>query len=106
MYKFENFNSLSRSVIVFIYSFFILAYYVLMEWKIGGTIGKLLTGIRVIKTTGEPLDLKASLIRNILRIIDFLPLFYIAGVISIWTSEKKQRIGDRLAKTVVVSQKT
>ena len=81
-----------------------LAYYVLLEWKIGGTLGKLTVGMRVIKSTGEPLDLKDSLIRNVMRIVDFLPFFYLVGAISIWNSKTKQRVGDRLAKTVVVSK--
>lgn len=83
----------------------IFLYYVLLEWKLGGTIGKLATGIRVAKTNGKPLDLKASLIRNVLRIIDFLPFFYLIGAILVWTSKSKQRLGDRLAKTVVISKK-
>ncbi|MDD2487639.1 MAG: RDD family protein [Candidatus Gracilibacteria bacterium] len=87
-----------------LYFLVIFTYYVLFEWKFGGTIGKLITGMRVMKSTGEPLDLKDSLIRNIMRIIDFLPFFYLAGSISIWNSKTKQRIGDRLAKTVVVSK--
>jgi uncharacterized RDD family membrane protein YckC len=87
-----------------LYFLVIFAYYVLLEWQLGGTLGKLVTGMRVRKDTGEPLDLKASLIRNVLRIIDFLPFFYLVGAISVWNSKTKQRIGDRLAKTVVVSK--
>lgn len=87
-----------------LYFLVILAYYVLLEWKLGGTLGKLTVGMRVAKSTGEPLDLKASLIRNVMRIVDFLPLFYLVGAISVWNSKTKQRVGDRLAKTVVVSK--
>lgn len=84
----------------------ILAYYIVLEWKCGGTIGKLAMGIRVVKLTGEQIDLKASIMRNVLRIIDFLPFLYHVGAISIWSSKIKQRVGDRLAKTVVVSRKS
>lgn len=87
-----------------LYFLAILAYYVLLEWKLGGTLGKLVTGMRVTKSTGESLDLKSSLIRNVLRIVDFLPVFYLVGAISIWNSKTKQRVGDRLAKTVVVAK--
>lgn len=87
-----------------LYFLAILAYYVLLEWKLGGTLGKLITGMRIVKATGEPLDLKASLIRNVMRIVDFLPFFYLVGAISVWNSKTKQRVGDRLAKTVVVSK--
>lgn len=60
--------------------------------------------MRVTKLTGERLDLKASSIRNVMRIVDFLPFFYLVGAISIWNSKIKQRIGDRIANTVVVSK--
>ncbi len=87
-----------------LYFLTILAYYVLMEWKLGGTLGKLATKIKVVKVTGEPLDFKTSLIRNILRIVDFIPFSYLVGAISIANSKTKQRVGDRVAKTVVVSK--
>lgn len=80
------------------------AYFVILEWKLGGTLGKLMMGIRVVKITGEPLSFKDSLIRNVMRIIDILPFLYVVGVITIWCSKKKQRVGDMLAKTVVVSK--
>lgn len=87
-----------------LYFLAVFAYYVLLEWKFGGTLGKMITGMRVVKATGESLDLKASLIRNVMRIVDFLPFFYLVGAISIWNSKTKQRIGDRLAKTAVVQK--
>jgi uncharacterized RDD family membrane protein YckC len=40
--------------------------------------------------------------RNILRIVDLLPFFYIIGLALISTSSKKQRLGDRAARTVVL----
>jgi len=83
----------------------VFLYYAILEWKFGATLGKLLAGIRVIKTNGAPLDLKASIIRNILRLVDFLPSFYLVGAILIWTSKFKQRLGDKLANTIVVGKK-
>jgi len=80
-------------------------YYVLMEWKFGATIGKMMLGIKVVKCNGEPLDFKASLIRNTMRVIDSLPVAYIVGIISILNSDNKQRVGDRIAETVVISNK-
>jgi len=91
--------------IVFAINFLIhFAYYVVMEWKLGATVGKLATGMRVRSINGEPINFKDSLIRNIMRIVDFLPVFYFVAAISIWNSKTKQRLGDRLAKTVVVSK--
>jgi uncharacterized RDD family membrane protein YckC len=82
--------------------FFIgLAYYVVMEVTSGGTLGKLALGLRVVKEDGSKLDWGASLIRNILRIVDGF-FFYLVGAIVVWTSKKKQRLGDMVAHTLVV----
>jgi uncharacterized RDD family membrane protein YckC len=80
----------------------ILIYYIMFEWKLNATPGKFIVGIRVIKSTGDKLDLKASVVRNVGRFIDFLPMFYLVGAICVWNSKIKQRLGDKLAKTVVV----
>ncbi len=78
------------------------AYYIYFEGVIGSTIGKMIIGLKVVKTDGSPCDLKAATIRTIARMIDGLPFAYILGAIMVWTSVNKQRIGDRLADTVVV----
>jgi uncharacterized RDD family membrane protein YckC len=80
-------------------------YFTLMEGFLGATVGKFVTGIRVVREDGTKLDIGAAFIRNILRVIDELPFFipYLVGAILIWTSPTKQRLGDRVAKTVVVT---
>jgi|GEM_PF-1078764 len=78
-----------------------ILYYTLMEGSRGQTIGKMITKIKVVREDGRPIDIGTAFIRNILRIIDGL-IFYIIGAILIWTSPKRQRLGDRIAKTVVV----
>jgi len=78
-------------------------YYWLLETYLGGTLGKLILGMRVVMEDGSPVNLKAALIRNLLRFIDGL-LAYLVGAIFIWTSPEKQRLGDRLAKTFVVKK--
>jgi uncharacterized RDD family membrane protein YckC len=85
--------------------FFLLGflYYWLLETYLGGTLGKLALGMRVVMEDGSPVTLSASLIRNLLRIIDGL-FVYLLGAIFIWTSPAKQRLGDRLAKTFVVKK--
>jgi uncharacterized RDD family membrane protein YckC len=76
---------------------------ILETWK-GQTIGKMLLGIIVVKENGEPCDFFAALLRNVFRIIDGLFL-YLIGFIVIALTEKRQRLGDRLAGTVVVKVK-
>jgi uncharacterized RDD family membrane protein YckC len=77
-------------------------YYIVLEAVLGATLGKLLLGLRVVNVDGSRIGWGASIIRNLLRIIDALPFFYLLGAIRIWTSPQRQRLGDRVAKTVVV----
>jgi uncharacterized RDD family membrane protein YckC len=79
-----------------------LAYYVLLEAYYGQTLGKRLVGIRVVSQDGSEITLSESVMRNLIRIIDAVG-FYLLGAILVWTSEKNQRLGDRIGDTVVVS---
>ncbi len=78
-----------------------IAYYTYLEGTRGQTIGKMAMKIMVVKEDGSQIDMGTAFIRNILRIIDGL-ILYLVGAILIWTSHKKQRLGDRAAKTVVI----
>lgn len=88
----------------FLYYLLSFLYYILMEAFMGGTVGKLALGMRVELEDGSPITIGASIIRNLLRIVDFLPFAYILGMIMISTSPLKQRLGDRVAKTVVIKK--
>jgi uncharacterized RDD family membrane protein YckC len=68
----------------------------------GRTLGKQATGIRVVGRTGEPVRFLASAVRNIARILDFLPAFYLIGTISIIATTRDQRVGDLAAGTLVM----
>src|SRR5688572_7441617 len=63
-----------------------LAYYIAMEVRVGGTLGKLATGLKVVKQDGNALDLQASVVRNLLRLVDGL-FFYLVGAIVVWISK-------------------
>jgi len=80
-----------------------LGYHTVFEWQFGKTIGKALVNIRVASVDGSPLTLGSSLIRNVLRLVDWLPGLYLVGIVGAVVSERKQRLGDRLAGTTVVS---
>jgi uncharacterized RDD family membrane protein YckC len=81
----------------------IWAYFILLEWLWNGqTIGKRLYKLRVINEDGSPARFTAVLIRNLLRLVDFLPAFYGLGVLVIVLSPKSQRLGDLAAGTYVV----
>jgi len=87
----------------FVFIFLIVfAYDVLFEvLNNGRTIGKQAAGIRVLGQGGEPIRFLASAVRNIVRIVDFLPVFYLVGSISIVTTQHDQRLGDLAAGTIV-----
>ena len=78
-----------------------LAYFVGMEATKGATLGKMAMGLRVVKQDGTAMDWQASIIRNLLRIIDGFA-FYLVGAIVVWVTKSKQRVGDLAAHTLVV----
>lgn len=79
------------------------SYFILFEWLGNGqTIGKRIFGLRVIADDGAPASFTAVLVRNLLRVIDFLPGFYGIGLLAIVVSSRSQRLGDLAAGTFVV----
>lgn len=81
-----------------------LLYYILLEGAYGQTVGKMAVKIKVVRDDGTNIEYADAAVRNILRIIDLIPFFipYLLGAICVWTSDMKQRVGDRAASTVVV----
>jgi len=81
-------------------------YFTLLEGRNGQTIGKMLVKIKVVKQTdNSSISYGEAAVRTILRIIDLIPFIfapYLLAAVLIWSSEKKQRLGDRVAHTVVV----
>jgi uncharacterized RDD family membrane protein YckC len=82
----------------------LFVYPIVAEAFIGATLGKLLLGLIVVMDDGRPVGLRASVVRNLLRIVDFLPIFYIAGLAFMANSDKRQRLGDRVARTLVINR--
>lgn len=79
------------------------SYFVLLEWLWQGqTVGKRLYGLRVIRDDGAPAGFVAVLVRNLLRLVDFLPAFYGLGLLTIIVTARSQRLGDIAAGTYVV----
>lgn len=76
-------------------------YFWFLEGLCGATLGKLLVGIKVQDTSGSACTMGASLIRNLLRLIDGLVVYLVGFLFAIF-SKLRQRLGDRLANTVVV----
>jgi uncharacterized RDD family membrane protein YckC len=68
----------------------------------GRTPGKRATHLRVVRERGNPVDLPASAIRNLLRVLDLLPGAYLVGLTSILLTRRNQRLGDLAAGTLVI----
>ncbi|HUZ87773.1 MAG TPA: RDD family protein [Candidatus Baltobacterales bacterium] len=68
----------------------------------GQTIGKKVLRLRVVGDRGEPLTFMQAGIRNIVRIVDFLPYAYGIGLVVLFANGRGKRLGDLAAGTVVV----
>lgn len=82
---------------------FIWGYYIFFEmaWN-GRSPGKQLAGLRVIRSDGTPITLAESVIRNLIRLVDFLPFAYGVGVVTMFVDGQSRRLGDMAASTLVV----
>lgn len=80
----------------------IFLYFIVSEGLFGATLGKRITRLRVTGVNGEPISIRQSTIRNLLRIVDGLPALNILGVVLILRSPQRARFGDRVAGTRVV----
>lgn len=101
-----------RSVATWILALFVIATFVLSYgyfaafealWA-GQTPGKRAVGIRVIGLSGQPINAFDALVRNLLRIVDWMPVLYAVGLLSIFFTARHQRLGDIVAGTVVVHE--
>jgi uncharacterized RDD family membrane protein YckC len=90
--------------------FFLLywGYFALFEafWN-GQTPGKRLVKIRVIKDSGRQITLFEALARNLIRVIDMIPpSLYLVGLITMLCNRQQKRLGDFVAGTIVVHERT
>ena len=103
-------ESTSEAQDIFLLPLIILTFFVLMfgydiffeAFASGRTPGKAALGIRVVREGGRPCGFLAATIRNLVRVVDFLPASYLVGMISVLVTAKNQRVGDLAAGTIVV----
>jgi uncharacterized RDD family membrane protein YckC len=80
----------------------VLGYYFGLEAAFGQTVGKYLLGVRVVRPDGARPPISAITVRTVLRIVDWLPLLYLVGFITMMvTGTRRQRLGDLAAHTGV-----
>lgn len=73
------------------------------EWFLRGqTLGKRLLRLRVVDEQGLRLQFSQVVVRNLLRVVDSIPLLYLVGGVACLISGKSQRLGDIAASTIVV----
>ena len=81
------------------------AYYILFEVVWGGqSPGKRLVGLRVIRIDGAPAVPGQIVIRNIMRLVDLFPGFYVTGLVTMFLNSQSRRLGDYAAGTLVVRE--
>jgi len=71
----------------------------------GRTPGKRMSGLRVVRDSGGPVDLASSAVRNVLRLIDGIPLSYVPTIVGVLATRRNQRPGDLVAGTLVVRER-
>jgi uncharacterized RDD family membrane protein YckC len=90
---------------LYVLAYFIISigYGIFFEWTWRGqTVGKKLLRLRVVDVEGMGLQFNQIVVRNLLRFVDALPLFYFVGGLTCWLNSKCQRLGDIAANTTVI----
>jgi len=80
-------------------------YYIVFEliWN-GQTIGKRVAKIRVVRLNGNPVGFLEIVVRNLLRVVDFLPAGYAIGLVVMFFDRHARRLGDFAAGTLVIKE--
>jgi len=104
-------DSVAPAAILAIFGFFSFlvfwGYYILFEiiWN-GQSPGKRWFHLRVLRIDGTPIAARDSMIRNLVRILDFLPVFYGVGLVAMFANRRDRRLGDFAAGTLVVHEES
>ena len=91
-------------LMVGLYLFIQIMYFTILEGFLNSSIGKRLCKLKVVKDDYTEIGLGTAFVRNFLRLVDMLPVLYLIGGILILRSSNKQRLGDRIAGTIVVGK--
>ena len=89
--------------------YFVLAFVIqwgygaILEWRWAGqTLGKRVVGLRVLSFHGTPISFGQAVVRNLVRIVDILPVCYLVGGVTTLCDPSARRLGDIAAGTVVL----
>lgn len=90
---------------LYLLALFVLAWFYPVLFEVlgnGQTPGKKIMRLRVLNANGTPVTWLASVVRNLLRVVDMMPFLYGFGVLASLADGHGRRIGDRVAGTLVV----
>jgi uncharacterized RDD family membrane protein YckC len=97
--------SMNIAMAVYVIAYFVVSigYGIFFEWTWRGqTVGKRLFRLRVMDVEGMRIQFNQIVVRNLLRFVDALPVFYFVGGVTCWFNSKAQRLGDIAANTIVI----
>ena len=85
-----------------LYLLLVMVYYIWFEGLTGASLGKKIMGLKVVRVSGEPYGWGPCFGRNLVRVLDGLPVLYMVGLISVAVTQNNQRLGDIFSDTLVV----
>jgi uncharacterized RDD family membrane protein YckC len=99
-------TSVMTAIFIIATFLFLFGHFIVFEliWN-GQTPGKRFLGLRAIDDAGFPITIFQAATRNLLRLVDFLPMGYIAGALCAFFHVEYKRLGDIVAGTVVIKER-
>jgi uncharacterized RDD family membrane protein YckC len=79
-----------------------LYYHFALESGDGQTVGKKLMKLRVVLANGSPAGMREIAVRTVLRVVDGFGVYVVGLIVMMVSGERRQRLGDLAAGTIVV----
>src|SRR5215217_5622320 len=79
-----------------------LYYYFALESGGGQTVGKKVMKLRVLRADGRPAGMREIAVRTVLRVVDGVGGYIVGLIVMLGTGQRRQRIGDLAAGTIIV----
>jgi uncharacterized RDD family membrane protein YckC len=96
----------ATAILVFLNFLVVWGYFAIFEavWR-GQTPGKRVMKLRVLKDSGRQITFFEALARNLMRFVDYMPGFYLVGVITMLCNKRNKRLGDLVVGTIVIHER-
>ncbi|HVE40123.1 MAG TPA: RDD family protein [Planctomycetota bacterium] len=92
-----------QTVVIFVVQW---GYHMYFEMRQQGrSLGKRICGLRVVDSRGLPVSFQQTFVRNIVRVLDFAPIFYGIGGLACLFDRYRRRLGDLVADTLVIEER-